>query len=105
MDDLAKASGFENAAEMLKLTADADLSTHEKIEAFENWRDIDGTKEGLLKLNWAVRSAEIVKQVREIQKEVTPDIRLKLWAGITDGYCWHCGNEQFGPVCHCTNDE
>jgi len=50
MDRIAKMMGFEDAAEMNRLVAQADISTPEKLAAFERWKEEDGTKAGLLAL-------------------------------------------------------
>lgn len=48
MDDRdAKTHGFDDAAEMFKLVASADISTPSALSAFEEWKANDGTKEGL----------------------------------------------------------
>lgn len=39
--------GFKSLGEFCLLVADVDLSTPERIAAFERWRDEDGTKIGL----------------------------------------------------------
>jgi len=50
MDGVAKSLGFEDAAELHRLVAAADLSTPAKLAAFKVWQDQDGTKAGLLAL-------------------------------------------------------
>lgn len=50
MEEIAKSLGFESLQEFHKLVADVDLSTSEKIKAFENWKLNDGSKAGLLNL-------------------------------------------------------
>ena len=50
MDELAIACGFENAKDLVRLTAAVDISTPEKLAAFEKWKWEDGTKAGLLNL-------------------------------------------------------
>lgn len=42
--------GFDSMDELFKLTADADLSTPDKLVAFKEWQENDGTKRGLLNL-------------------------------------------------------
>lgn len=49
-DETAQVLGFDDAAEFFKLTANADMSTLEKIAAFKQWQSEDGTKKGLLDL-------------------------------------------------------
>jgi len=51
MEDFIKKLGFESFEESLNLVAKVDLSTPEKLESFINWKEEDGTKEGLLKLD------------------------------------------------------
>lgn len=43
-------SGFESIEEFNRMVALTNMSTDEKIKAFEDWQKNDGTKEGLLKL-------------------------------------------------------
>ncbi|MGV6816151.1 MAG: hypothetical protein ACWA44_02640 [Thiotrichales bacterium] len=50
MEDLVKELGFESVQEYHKLVSTADISTVEKMVAFEKWKKEDGSKEGLLKL-------------------------------------------------------
>lgn len=50
LDDFARLNGFEDAKEMNKLVASVDLSTPDKLKAFEDWKQYDGTKETLLQL-------------------------------------------------------
>ena len=42
--------GFESFLDFTHLVALVDISTDEKLKAFDNWRDLDGTKQGLLDL-------------------------------------------------------
>ncbi len=51
MEELVKAMGFESLQEFNKLVASVDLSTPEKLKAFKEWQDNDGSKTGLLKLS------------------------------------------------------
>jgi hypothetical protein len=44
------ASGFDSYEDFNKLVAGANLSTPKARTAFEWWKDLDGTKDGLLKL-------------------------------------------------------
>jgi hypothetical protein len=60
MEDLIKELGFESVQEYHRLVASADLSTAEKLKAFEAWKNEDGSKAGLLKL--------ITKQPNETMK-------------------------------------
>ena len=50
LNDMVKDLGFKDKDEFYTLVAEADLSTPEKFESFNNWKLNDGTKEGLLKL-------------------------------------------------------
>lgn len=50
MEELLKELGFDNINEFNKLVASADLSSPEKLDAFKLWKEKDGSKEGLLKL-------------------------------------------------------
>jgi hypothetical protein len=50
MDPIAQAAGFTNAEEMNKMVAEVDLTTSEGFEAFETWKEEDGTKAGLITL-------------------------------------------------------
>ena len=46
-EDLFKELGFESAAEFYKMSSDVDLSSAEKMAAFQSWKENDGTKAGL----------------------------------------------------------
>lgn len=50
MEDFFKEMGFESEEEFHRLNASADLSDPEKMKKYLDWKDNDGTKEGLLKL-------------------------------------------------------
>lgn len=50
MDKTVKEYGFDSMTEWSRLVAHADLSSAEKLKAFEDWKYNDGTKDGLLKL-------------------------------------------------------
>ena len=50
MEDLVKEMGFNSVQEFNHLVATVDISTPQKLKAFEDWKENDGTKEGLLKL-------------------------------------------------------
>jgi hypothetical protein len=50
MNELSKEMGFESAREMMKLVCEVDLTTPAKKERFLQWKDGDGTKDGLLKI-------------------------------------------------------
>lgn len=51
MEALVKELGFESLSEYHRLVANIDISTKEKLKDFENWKENDGTKQGLLNLN------------------------------------------------------
>lgn len=51
MEDLVKEMGFNSLEEYHRLVANVDLSSNEKLNAFNEWKNEDGTKEGLLKLS------------------------------------------------------
>jgi len=51
MEEIVKACGFESVLEFNKLVAEADISTPENYKSFMDWKNNDGTKEGLLKHN------------------------------------------------------
>ncbi|MCK5016353.1 MAG: hypothetical protein KAS32_04700 [Candidatus Peribacteraceae bacterium] len=48
--DIVKEYGFESAAEFHKMISAIDISTTDKLLAFRTWKETDGTKEGLSKL-------------------------------------------------------
>ena len=50
MEFFVKAAGFNNEEEFHSLVANVDLSSTEKLVAFQEWQIKDGSKEGLLKL-------------------------------------------------------
>ena len=50
MEEIVKQYGFDSLKEFNNMVANVDLGSPDKIVAFENWRENDGTKEGLLKL-------------------------------------------------------
>lgn len=50
MNDELKILGFDSLDELSRMVAVLDLSSIAKMEAFERWKDEDGTKEGLAKL-------------------------------------------------------
>ena len=50
MEEIVKECGFESIKEFNHLVANVDLSTPEKLKAFNFWQENDGSKEGLLKL-------------------------------------------------------
>ena len=42
--------GFKDIAEYVNLVSSIDLVSKEELRNFENWKETDGTKKGLLKL-------------------------------------------------------
>jgi len=50
MEEIVKSMGFESLAEFNKMVSDVDLSSADKIKKFKEWQNLDGTKEGLIKL-------------------------------------------------------
>lgn len=51
MEEIIKEHGFESAKEWAKLIANVpNLTDLKQKKAFEDWKENDGTKEGLLKL-------------------------------------------------------
>jgi hypothetical protein len=50
LHEMAQFMGFENVNEMHRMIVGADLSTPEKMKAFKEWQENDGTKEGLEEL-------------------------------------------------------
>lgn len=51
METLVKSLGFESVEEWNKLVANVpDLTDPKKLRSFEDWKENDGSKEGLLKL-------------------------------------------------------
>ena len=50
MEELVKQLGFESVEEFHKLNATPDLSDPKKMRMYLEWKDNDGTKEGLLKV-------------------------------------------------------
>lgn len=54
MEKLVKERGFESLSEFNALVSSVDISSFEKMSAFNNWREYDGTKDGLLKLSFVI---------------------------------------------------
>jgi hypothetical protein len=48
MEEFVKEMGFESEEEMHKMVASVDLTDPDKMQKFMNWKEADGTKEGLL---------------------------------------------------------
>ena len=50
LEEVATVNGFESSYEMMMLIAQVNLSTPEKLQEFNAWKMLDGTKDGLLEL-------------------------------------------------------
>ena len=50
MDEFVKEMGFENEKDFHSLMACVDISTPTNMQRFLNWKENDGTKDGLLKV-------------------------------------------------------
>jgi len=50
LNDVAVKNGFKNADELLSLIFTIDLTNPDKLKAYKDWQENDGTKEGLMKL-------------------------------------------------------
>ena len=50
MEELIKILGFDSVEEFHKLNASPDLSDPKKMQMYLEWKENDGTKEGLLKV-------------------------------------------------------
>jgi len=50
MDEFAKKCGFESEIEMIRLVCEVDLTSPIKVGRFQQWKDSDGAKDGLLKI-------------------------------------------------------
>ena len=50
MEAFVKSLGFESQREFNKLVSSVDLSSSQKMTAFWKWKEDDGSKEGILKL-------------------------------------------------------
>lgn len=50
MEGVVKQMGFKDLAEFNRLVASVDISSSERLTAFKNWQENDGTREGLVKL-------------------------------------------------------
>lgn len=50
MEEFVRLLGFDNLSQYNKLVFTTDVSTPEKLAAFEQWQEEDGSKEGLLRL-------------------------------------------------------
>lgn len=50
LDELAKRLGFDDEKEMNRLVASVNLTTPTRQVAFQHWKEVDGTKDGLLKV-------------------------------------------------------
>lgn len=50
MEEIVKQYGFDSLEEFNKMVSNVDLTTLDKLKAFKDWQEKDGTKDGLLKL-------------------------------------------------------
>ena len=50
MEELVKEMGFESLMEFHKLNAAPDLSNPKKMDMYLDWKENDGTKNGLLEI-------------------------------------------------------
>lgn len=50
LEELAKKQGFADEKEMNQLVASVNLSTPVRQTAFQHWKEVDGSKDGLLKV-------------------------------------------------------
>jgi hypothetical protein len=50
MEEIVKQYGFDSLKEFNTMVSNVDLSSPDKIKAFTDWIEKDGTKDGLLKL-------------------------------------------------------
>lgn len=69
MEELAIEMGFENVREMMHLVASVNLSKPDRLAAFKQWQDNDGTKAGLLILLATQHPAPATDDVRGDESE------------------------------------
>lgn len=50
MEEFVKEMGFTSLEEFNRLVATVDINSKEKMKSFTDWKENDGTKEGLLLL-------------------------------------------------------
>lgn len=50
MEEIVKEMGFESEKEFHKMVASVELTNPIKMKLFLDWKENDGTKEGLLKI-------------------------------------------------------
>ena len=50
LKELVKEMGFESEKEFHKMVANVDLSDPNKMKKFLEWKENDGTKQGLIKI-------------------------------------------------------
>ena len=55
METIVKSLGFESLEEYHRLVAHVELDTPQKIKQFDDWKNNDGSKKGILKLSGCVR--------------------------------------------------
>jgi len=48
MEEFVKEMGFDSLEEFNRLVATVDINSKEKMKSFIDWKENDGTKEGLL---------------------------------------------------------
>lgn len=77
MDELARLNGFESAVEMNKLIAAVDISTPEKLQAFNTWKEGDGSKAGLQQL-LPKSASEMVGYIYLDTDKLTPEDVIKM---------------------------
>jgi len=75
LEDLVKKNGFESEREFHKLVSSVNLSSPQKMAAFKKWKEEDGTKEGILKLDLTLdietgfKLEEFKKYLRDVVEE------------------------------------
>lgn len=50
MEKIVKQYGFDSLKEFNRMVVDVDLTSIDKLKAFRDWQENDGTKNGLLKI-------------------------------------------------------
>ena len=72
MEEFVKLLGFDSLNQYNILVFTTDVSTPEKLAAFEKWQEEDGTKEGLLRLRGEVEESSVT--LRRSRFARTPEI-------------------------------
>ena len=72
MEEFVKLLGFDSLNQYNKLVFTADVSTPEKLAAFEKWQEEDGTKEGLLRLRGETEDKLVTLRGRQF----SPDTKI-----------------------------